>query len=57
MSKEKEKEKVSYNQFRWLPPIHTTMLTLLAEEAMKGNKPSSTFKASSFATIAKAISA
>ena len=57
MSKEKEKEKVSYNQFRWLPPIHTTMLTLLAEEAMKGNKPSNTFKASSSATIAKAISA
>ena len=42
-------------QFRWLPPTHTTMLTLLAEEAMKGNKPSNTFMAGSFATVAKAI--
>ncbi|KAL0009656.1 hypothetical protein SO802_004764 [Lithocarpus litseifolius] len=31
------------------------MLTLLAKEAMKGNKPSNTFKASSFATVAKVI--
>ena len=36
--------------------MHTTMLTLLAEEAMKDNKPSNTFKASSFAIVAKAIS-
>ena len=27
--------------------MHTTMLTLLAKEAMKGNKPSNTFKAGS----------
>ncbi|XP_075663452.1 uncharacterized protein LOC142633058 [Castanea sativa] len=32
------------------------MLTVLAEEATKGNKPSNTFKPGSFATIAKAIS-
>ncbi|KAL4625560.1 hypothetical protein ACB092_05G035300 [Castanea dentata] len=32
------------------------MLTLLAEEAMNGNKPSNTFKAGSFATVAYAIS-
>ena len=57
ISKEKKKDKVGSKQFRWLPPIHTTMLTLLAEEAMKGNKPSNTLKASYFATIAKAISA
>nr|POE70744.1 hypothetical protein CFP56_36530 [Quercus suber] len=44
MSKEKGKEKVSSKQFRWLPPMHTAMLTLLAEEAMKGNKPLNTFK-------------
>ena len=37
--------------------MHFTMLTLLAEKAMKGNKSSNTFKAGSFATIAKAISA
>ena len=37
--------------------MHTTVLTLLAEKAMKGNKPSNTFKVSSFATVAKAISA
>ena len=55
--KEKEKEKVGSKQFRWLPPMHTTMLTLLAEEAMKGNKPSNTFMASFFATVVKVISA
>ena len=55
MSKEKEKEKVGSKQFRWLPLMHTTMLTLLPEEAMKGNKPSNTFKAGSFVTVAKAI--
>ena len=57
MSKNKKKEKVYSKQFRWLPPMHTTMLTLLAKEAIKGNQPSNTFKAWSFATIAKAISA
>ncbi|KAL4614671.1 hypothetical protein ACB092_07G070200 [Castanea dentata] len=36
--------------------MHTTMLTVLAEEAPKGNKPSNTFKSDSFATVAKAIS-
>ena len=46
----KGKEKVGHTkQFKWLPPIHTTMLRILAEEAAKGNKPSNTFKASSFA--------
>ena len=53
----KEKEKVGSKRFRWLPPMHTTMLTLLAEKAMKGNKPSNTFKADSFVTVAQAISA
>ncbi|KAL4644674.1 hypothetical protein ACB092_02G181400 [Castanea dentata] len=37
-------------------PMHTTMLTVLSEEAAKGNKPSNTFKPGSFATVAKAIS-
>ncbi|KAL4601824.1 hypothetical protein ACB092_10G010000, partial [Castanea dentata] len=35
--------------------MHTTMLTVLAEEATKGNKPSNTFKSGSFAIVAKAI--
>ncbi|XP_065619995.1 uncharacterized protein LOC112035440 [Quercus suber] len=53
----KGKEKVGgTKQFRWLPPMHTTMLRLLAEEAAKGNKPSNTFKAGSFALVAKEIS-
>ncbi|XP_075640196.1 uncharacterized protein LOC142611931 [Castanea sativa] len=52
----KDKEKVGSKQFRWLPPMHTTMLTILAEEAAKGNKPLNTLKASSFATVVRAIS-
>ena len=36
--------------------MHTTMLTILVKKAMKGNKLSNTFKAGSFAIIAKAIS-
>ena len=35
--------------------MHTTLLRLLAEEVAKGNKPSSTFKAGSFAFVAKEI--
>ena len=54
----KGKEKVGHTkQFKWLPPIHTTMLRILVEEVAKGNKPSNTFKASSFALVAKEISA
>ncbi|KAK9997616.1 hypothetical protein SO802_022302 [Lithocarpus litseifolius] len=53
----KGKEKVGTKHFRWLLPMHTTMLTLLAEEVAKGNKPSNTFKAGSFAIVAKEISA
>lgn len=34
----------------------TTLLRLLAEEAAKGNKPSNTFKANSFAFVAKEMS-
>ena len=37
--------------------MHMTVLTLLAKEAAKGNKPSNTFKAGSFAIVAKEISA
>ena len=52
----KVKEKVGTKHFRWLPPMHMTMLTLLVEEAVKGNRPSNTFKAGSFAIVAKEIS-
>nr|POF24777.1 hypothetical protein CFP56_56633 [Quercus suber] len=54
----KGKEKVSNNkQFRWLPPMHEMMLRILAQEVAKGNKPSSTLKAGSFALVVKEISA
>ena len=54
----KGKEKVSNSkQFRWLPPMHETMLKILVQEAAKGNKPSSTFRAGSFALVAKEITA
>ena len=54
----KGKEKVGgTKQFRWLPPMHKTMLRVLAEEAAKDNKPSNTFKAGSFALVVKEISA
>ena len=33
--------------------MHMTLLRLLVEEAMKGNKPSSTFKAGSFAFVVR----
>ncbi|XP_075650260.1 uncharacterized protein LOC142620845 [Castanea sativa] len=56
MSKGKEKVGVT-KQFRWLPPMHTAMLRLLADKAAKGNKPSNTFKSGSFALVAKEISA
>ena len=54
----KGKEKVSSNkQFRWLPPMHEMMLRILTEKATKGNKSSSTFRAGSFALVAKEITA
>ena len=54
----KGKEKVGgTKQFRWLPPMHTTMLRVLVEEAAKGNKPSNTVRAGSFALVAKEITA
>ena len=37
--------------------MHEMMLRILAEEAGKGNKPFSTFKAGSFALVAKEITA
>ena len=37
--------------------MHEMMLKILTEEAAKGNKPSSTFRAGSFALVAKEITA
>ena len=37
--------------------MHETMLKILVQEAAKGNKPSSTFRAGSFALVAKEITA
>ena len=54
----KGKEKVSSSkQFRWLPPMHETMLRILVQEAAKGNKLSSTFRAGSFEFVVKEITA
>ena len=54
----KGKEKVSSStQFRWLPPMHEMMLKIFAQEVAKGNKPSNTFRAGSFALVAKEITA
>ncbi|XP_030930819.1 uncharacterized protein LOC115956644 [Quercus lobata] len=57
MSKGKEKVSSSSKQFRWLPPMHEMMLRILTKKAAKGNKPSSTFRAGSFALVAKEITA
>ena len=37
--------------------MHETMLRILVQEAVKGNKPSSTFRASSFVLVVKEITA
>ncbi|XP_030548517.1 uncharacterized protein LOC115753835 [Rhodamnia argentea] len=41
--------------FRWSVPMERMFLEILADEASKGNKPSATFKPSSFARVAQAI--
>uniref|UniRef100_A0A2N9GSH5 DDE Tnp4 domain-containing protein n=1 Tax=Fagus sylvatica TaxID=28930 RepID=A0A2N9GSH5_FAGSY len=55
MAKNKEKEGKGC-QFRWSTPMHVMLLDILEEEALKGNKPSNTFKPQSFARVAKEIS-
>lgn len=42
--------------FRWAVPMSHQILEILAEEAQLGNKPSNTFKHSSFVRVAEAIS-
>lgn len=41
--------------FRWSGPMERMFLEILANEASKGNKPSATFKPSSFVRVAQAI--
>ncbi|XP_030458817.2 uncharacterized protein LOC115679372 [Syzygium oleosum] len=43
-------------QFRWSKPMERVLLEILADEASKGNKPSSAFKPSSIARVVDAIS-
>ncbi|KAL9354448.1 hypothetical protein Peur_052418 [Populus x canadensis] len=42
--------------FTWSKPMSHMLLEILAEEALKGSKPSSTFKAESFVKVATEIS-
>ena len=47
-------EKYKGKHFTWSKPM--SQLEILAEEALKGNKPSSTFRADSFVKVATKIS-
>ncbi|KAK1377036.1 L10-interacting MYB domain-containing protein-like [Heracleum sosnowskyi] len=51
-----ESDKSKGKQFRWSKPMSHLLLEILAEEALKGNKPSSTFKFECFVRVAKEIS-
>ncbi|GAV62747.1 Myb_DNA-bind_3 domain-containing protein, partial [Cephalotus follicularis] len=49
-------EMVKGKQFRWTKPMECLLLEILADEALKGNKPTNTFKTSSFTRVAESIS-
>ena len=51
-----QNEKCKGNHFTWSKPMSHMLLEILAEEAFKGSKPSSTFKAESFVKVATKIS-
>uniref|UniRef100_A0A2N9E4W6 DDE Tnp4 domain-containing protein n=1 Tax=Fagus sylvatica TaxID=28930 RepID=A0A2N9E4W6_FAGSY len=55
MAKNTQKEGKG-TQFKWSNPMHAMLLDILEDEALKGNKPSNTFKPRSFARVAKEIS-
>lgn len=55
MSTAKNK-KCKGKHFTWSKPMSHMLLKILVEEALKGNKPSSTFKAKSFVKVATEIS-
>jgi len=52
-----EKCKGKGKHFKWTKPMSNMLLELLTDEALKGNKPSSTFKAESFVKVATEINA
>jgi len=49
-------EKCKGKHFTWSMPMSYMLLEILAEETLKENKPSSTFKAESFVKVATKIS-
>jgi len=51
-----QNEKCKGKHFTWSQPISHMLLDILAEEALKGNKPSFTFKAESFVKVTTKIS-
>jgi hypothetical protein len=55
MGKNKEKDTTN-KQIRWSKLMHTLLLEILADEVAKGNKPSNTFKPTSFTLVARSIS-
>jgi hypothetical protein len=50
-----QNEKCKGKYFTWSKPMSHVLLEILAEEAFKGSKPSSTFKAESFVKVATEI--
>ncbi|KAI5585754.1 hypothetical protein BDE02_06G166200 [Populus trichocarpa] len=51
-----QNEKCKGKHFTWSKLMSHMLLEILAEEAFKGNKPSSTFRAESFVKVATEIS-
>jgi hypothetical protein len=51
-----EDKGVVNKQFRWSKPMHNLLLEIFIDEAIKGNKPSNTFKPMSFALVTSSIS-
>jgi len=51
-----QNEKCKGKHFIWSKPMSHMLLEILAEEALQGSKPSSTFKAESFVKVATEIS-
>jgi len=51
-----QNEKCKGKHFTWSKPMSYMLLEILAEKSLKGNKPSSTFRAESFVKVATEIS-
>ena len=52
----KEVNEEKKTQFRWSKPMSKELLTFLANEVQKGNRPNNSFKSSSYVAAANAIS-